>query len=118
MEGQIDKLANFIMSEIEGEPSQNEGAGDTAIRIIKKLQAELASTKLKECEATIKFTIPKEKIDLLYKATEALGKIGVTFDTGGSQDEEGNLCYDWEFDWSLKGPAKVYFKRFRTDNRE
>ena len=26
---QIDKLANFIMKEIDGEPSQNEGAGDT-----------------------------------------------------------------------------------------
>ena len=115
MEEQIDKLANFIMSEIEGEPSQDEGAVDTAIRIIKKLQADLASSKLKECEATIKFTSPKEKIDLLYKAMEALGDLGVTFDTGGSEDEEGNLCYDWEFDWSLKGPAKVYFKRFKQE---
>ena len=32
---QIDKLANFIMSEIPGEPSLDEGAGDCAIRIIK-----------------------------------------------------------------------------------
>ena len=38
---QIDKLANFIMSEIEGEPSQDEGAGDTAIRIIKQLKTEI-----------------------------------------------------------------------------
>ncbi len=37
---QIDKLANFIMAEIEGEPSQSEGAGDTAIRIIKQLQTK------------------------------------------------------------------------------
>ena len=35
---QIDKLANFIMSEVEGEPSQNQGAADTAIRIIKSYQ--------------------------------------------------------------------------------
>lgn len=35
---QIDKLAYFIMSEIEGEPSQNQGAVDTAIRIIKSYQ--------------------------------------------------------------------------------
>ena len=69
----------------------------------------------KECEATIKFTIPKEKIDLLYDAISALKKIGVTFDTGGSTDDEGNLCYDWEFDWSLKGPVKVIFKRFKGD---
>lgn len=36
---QIDKLANFIMNSVDGEPSQNEGAGDTAIRIIKQQQA-------------------------------------------------------------------------------
>jgi hypothetical protein len=36
--GQIDKLASFIMNEIEGEPSQDEGAGDCAIRIIKEYQ--------------------------------------------------------------------------------
>src|SRR5699024_1091009 len=35
---QIDKLAYFIMSEVEGEPSQNQGAVDTAIRIIKSYQ--------------------------------------------------------------------------------
>ena len=35
---QIDKLANFIMSEVEGEPSQSQGAVDTAIRIIKSYQ--------------------------------------------------------------------------------
>ncbi len=29
---QIDKLANFIMAEIPGEPSASEGAVDTAIR--------------------------------------------------------------------------------------
>ena len=35
---QIEKLANFIMSEVEGEPSQSQGAVDTAIRIIKSYQ--------------------------------------------------------------------------------
>ena len=35
---QINKLANFIMSEVEGEPSQSQGAVDTAIRIIKSYQ--------------------------------------------------------------------------------
>ena len=38
---QIDKLANFIMKEVDGEPSKNEGVGDTAIRIIKKLQKQV-----------------------------------------------------------------------------
>ena len=35
---QIDKLANFIMAEIEGEPSRSEGAGDCAIRIIESMR--------------------------------------------------------------------------------
>lgn len=38
---QIDKLANFIMAEVPGEPSLSEGAVDTAIRIIKSLQEEI-----------------------------------------------------------------------------
>ncbi len=33
---QIEKLANFIMSEIPGEPSQSEGAIDCAIRIMRE----------------------------------------------------------------------------------
>ena len=37
-DGQLDKLANFIMSEVEGEPSQNQGVVDAAIRIIKSYQ--------------------------------------------------------------------------------
>ena len=37
---QIEKLAAFIMAEVDGEPSQSEGAGDTAIRVIKSLEAE------------------------------------------------------------------------------
>lgn len=35
---QIDKLAKFIMNEVEGEPSQSQAAVDTAIRIIKSYQ--------------------------------------------------------------------------------
>jgi len=70
---------------------------------------------LKECEAVIKFKVSKDKVDLLYDAVKAMEKLGITFDTGGSTDDEGNLCYDWEFDWSLKGPIKVYFKKFKGD---
>ncbi len=32
---QINLLADYIMAEIPGEPSQDEGAGDTAIRLLK-----------------------------------------------------------------------------------
>jgi hypothetical protein len=34
---QIDKLATFIMRHIPGEPSMNEGAVDTAIRLLEPL---------------------------------------------------------------------------------
>ena len=56
---QIEKLANFIMSEVEGEPSLSEGAGDTAIRIIRKLQSTKVDTgqssKLTASEAVYGF---------------------------------------------------------------
>ena len=39
-EEQIDRLANFIMSEVPGEPSQSEGAVDCAIRIIRRAVEE------------------------------------------------------------------------------
>lgn len=35
LDSQIQRLANFIMAEIPGEPSQNEGAIDTAIRLLR-----------------------------------------------------------------------------------
>ena len=43
---QINELASFIMNEVPGEPSQSQGAVDTAIRIIRELQAE--NSELKE----------------------------------------------------------------------
>lgn len=36
--GQIDKLSEFILTSIPGEPSRNEGAVDTAIRLLKERQ--------------------------------------------------------------------------------
>lgn len=42
LENQIEKLANFILFEVPGEPSQDQGAIDTAIRLIK---ANLISNK-------------------------------------------------------------------------
>jgi len=50
LEGQIERLASFIMSEIEGEPSWSQGAGDTAIRVMADLKAKLAeATGIIEC---------------------------------------------------------------------
>ena len=42
---QIEVLANFIMAEVDGEPSQNEGAGECAVRIIRELQAEISNLR-------------------------------------------------------------------------
>ena len=42
MNKQIELLANFIMENVEGEPSQSEGAVDCAIRIIANLQVKVA----------------------------------------------------------------------------
>ena len=51
-EQQIEKLANFIMAEVPGEPSQSEGAVDCAIRIIRSFQvAEPAVAPRKVSEA-------------------------------------------------------------------
>jgi hypothetical protein len=43
LQAQIDKLAEFIMHKVPGEPIENQGAVDTAIRIIASLQAALAA---------------------------------------------------------------------------
>lgn len=42
LQSQVKRLAEFIMAEVPGEPSQNEGAIDCAIRIIRErvLEAE------------------------------------------------------------------------------
>jgi hypothetical protein len=40
LDGEIKRLADFIMAEVPGEPSQSQGAVDTAIRVIRALTAE------------------------------------------------------------------------------
>jgi hypothetical protein len=42
---QIERLATFIMREIPGEPSQSEGAVDTAIRVLGAQAARLAAVE-------------------------------------------------------------------------
>lgn len=67
--------------------------------------------KMKECEVLLRFKIPNDKIKYIYEASRALAKLGISFDTGGTLTDPVN--YDWEFDWSLKGPVRVYFKKFK-----
>lgn len=40
-EGQVAVLANYIVSEIPGEPCQSEGAGTTAVRLLKEYRKAL-----------------------------------------------------------------------------
>ncbi len=39
---QVDRLARFILRDVEGEPSQSEGAVDTAIRVIREHYPNIA----------------------------------------------------------------------------
>ena len=70
--------------------------------------------QLKPCEVLINFKIPKEKIKHIFNARDELLKAGISFDTGGFNNN-GTINYDWEFDWSLKGNVEVYFKKFKKD---
>ena len=74
---------------------------------------------MKECEVLLKFKVSEDKMRYIYNAREELAKAGIDFDSGGCVSNVdgrkiGNL--DWEFDWSLKGPIKVYFKRFKLSS--
>lgn len=40
-EQQIKILADYIMANVPGEPSRSEGAGDTAVRILRRYRAAL-----------------------------------------------------------------------------
>ena len=43
LRGQIDRLASVIIAEVPGEPSQSEGACDTAIRVLRDQRQQLAT---------------------------------------------------------------------------
>lgn len=44
-EAQLDKLATYIMDEMPGEPSQSQGAGDTAIRLLQQHRELMAEAE-------------------------------------------------------------------------
>lgn len=53
IEAQVGKLGDFIVRDIAGEPSQNEGAVDTAIRIMREQHKRLALADPKEIGAAM-----------------------------------------------------------------
>lgn len=59
-----------------------------------------------ECQVSIQFDIEKlggEGLDKLFKIEKLFRELGINFDTGG-----GMGARDWEWDFSLTGPVKVY----------
>lgn len=54
--------------------------------------------------------VDDEQLEHLFRAQDQLHKAGVNFDTGFGMVSRTR---DWEFDWSLEGPARVTFRRFR-----
>lgn len=70
----------------------------------------------REVEVTLRWDVTKlsdAQRKLLHTIGRALGWLGVRFDSGGSVD-----VFDWEWDWSLRGPVKVLFRRYvRDDDR-
>jgi len=72
------------------------------------MEANDESPTRREAEVHIEFDRSQVDLDKLFKVEELLREMGLHFDTGASSDVR-----DWEWDWSLKGPVKVYFRRFK-----
>jgi hypothetical protein len=68
---------------------------------------------MREAHVLIQFDmtkLDKDKLDKLFQIELLFHEMGITFDTGA-----GFGGRDWEWDWSLKGPVKVYFKEFKDE---
>jgi len=86
---QIDKLALFIMENIEGEPSQNQGAIDTTIRLLEKQVPkipEFASHDYYECSSCY---TPIEEISFYKKGKKKFKNPTYCFECGQKLDWEG-----------------------------
>ena len=70
MKTQIDILADFIMANVDGEPSRSEGAGDCAIRIITELKAERDADMGAVEIDDIRYPIPMPVAELLKTVSE------------------------------------------------
>ncbi len=78
---QIDQLANYIMHEIPGEPSQEGGAVETAIRLLGERQGLIElCTQASEALRLTREYVGEEMLPAIpgwswYDATVALGKV-------------------------------------------
>jgi hypothetical protein len=87
---------------------------------LRKLAEQLAAKipddprRGEEVEVSLKFDLtkmPKDAMDKLHQITQLFRELGIGFDTGTN-----GTVLDWEWDWSLKGPAAVKMVRFTADD--
>lgn len=71
------------------------------------------STTMEEAEVLIQFDLGKVDLAKLYEIQKLFREMGISFDSGA-----GGGVRDWEWDWSLKGPVKVFLKTLVKDNAD
>lgn len=65
----------------------------------------------REVEVTLHWErLTPEQTGKIQEARQLLVEAGVTFDSDVRSD--GSICC-WDFDWSLEGPVKIIFGRFK-----
>jgi hypothetical protein len=96
---QIDLLATYIMENIDGEPSQSEGAGDCAIRLLKTYATANAAQKQRIEE------LEEQEIRLRLDWQTMFGKLK------NLEAERDRLRVDCQFllslmpEWAIKDPV-------------
>lgn len=92
-----------------------ENSVDVAAPFCANCSSEECRPNLEEAEVLIQFgfqDLTKEQRDKLWKIESLFHELGIYFDTGGAIGG----ARDWEWDWSLRGPVKVFFKKFVKDD--
>lgn len=101
-DSKTDRLAHFIIGEIPGEPSQNQGAVDTAIRVMTSLKVENVSLRHQLAELyehrkhivsvngdlTAENAALRERVAALEKVREAARQFISSFDTEIPEDAD------------------------------
>jgi len=64
-------------------------------------------------EVGVSLRVPKDKLNLLWVAEDALRELGISFDTGSTLSDGDSMLRNWEWDWSLSGPIEVRFRNWR-----
>lgn len=114
LERGIDRLAAFIMENFPGEPSENQGAVDTAIRLLgKNAELEREVKRLREAQRWQPIeTAPKDGswIHLWRESTE-FGRWSPLVTARWHEFEDGDECWvwpDWPFDpYTEEGRAEA-----------